>query len=52
MIMKKMMLVLITSACGMAFAMNALAQQPADQATAEAVIAPVPPGCRWRGARC
>src|ERR1700731_4121810 len=39
--MKKMMLVLIASACCTAFAMNALAQQPADQATADAVIAMV-----------
>ena len=36
--MKKLMLVLIASACCMAFAMNASAQQ-ADQATADAVIA-------------
>ena len=39
--MKKMMLVLIASACCTAFAMNAPAQQPADQATADAVIAMV-----------
>ncbi|MGI8955747.1 MAG: DUF4440 domain-containing protein [Chthoniobacterales bacterium] len=38
--MKKLMLVLIASACGTAFAMNASAQQ-ADQATADAVIAMV-----------
>ena len=36
--MKKLMLVLIASACCMAFTMNASAQQ-ADQATADAVIA-------------
>ena len=36
--MKKLMLVLIASACCTAFAMNASAQQ-ADQATADAVIA-------------
>ena len=36
--MKKLMLVLIASACCTAFAMNAFAQQ-ADQATADAVIA-------------
>jgi ketosteroid isomerase-like protein len=36
--MKKLMLVLIASACGTAFTMNASAQQ-ADQATADAVIA-------------
>ena len=36
--MKKLMLVLIASACSMAFAMNASAQQ-ADQATADAIIA-------------
>src|SRR5437867_2267209 len=36
--MKKLMLVLIASACCSAFAMNASAQQ-ADQATADAVIA-------------
>ena len=36
--MKKLMLVLIASACSMAFAMNAPAQQ-ADQATADAIIA-------------
>ncbi len=36
--MRKLMLVLIASACGMAFAMNASAQQ-ADQATADAIIA-------------
>jgi hypothetical protein len=36
--MKKLMLVLIASACCLAFTMNASAQQ-ADQATAEAVIA-------------
>ncbi|HEV3147229.1 MAG TPA: hypothetical protein VGZ24_01140, partial [Chthoniobacterales bacterium] len=39
--MKKMMFVLIASACCTAFAMNVLAQQPADQATADAVIAMV-----------
>src|SRR5205814_2217583 len=38
--MKKLMLVLIASACCSAFAMNASAQQ-ADQATADAVIAMV-----------
>src|SRR5438105_9180932 len=38
--MKKLMLVLIASACCTAFAMNASAQQ-ADQATADAVIAMV-----------
>jgi ketosteroid isomerase-like protein len=38
--MKKLMLVLIASACGTAFALNASAQQ-ADQATADAVIAMV-----------
>ena len=36
--MKKLMVVLIASACCTAFAMNASAQQ-ADQATADAVIA-------------
>lgn len=36
--MKKLMLVLIASACGTAFTLNASAQQ-ADQATADAVIA-------------
>jgi len=39
--MKKMMFVLIASACCTAFAINVLAQQPADQATADAVIAMV-----------
>jgi len=38
--MKKLMLLLITSACCSAFAMNASAQQ-ADQATADAIIAMV-----------
>lgn len=38
--MKKMMLVLIASVCGTAFAMNATAQQ-ADQATTDAVMAMV-----------
>ena len=38
--MKKLMLVLVASACCAAFAMNASAQQ-ADQATADAVIAMV-----------
>ena len=38
--MKKLMLVLVVSACCSAFTMNASAQaQPADQATADAVIA-------------
>jgi len=37
--MKKLMLVLIASACCSAFAMNASAQQQADQAIADAVIA-------------
>jgi len=38
--MKKLMLLLVASACWTAFAMNASAQQ-ADQATADAVIAMV-----------
>ena len=38
--MKKLMLLLVASACCAAFAMNASAQQ-ADQATADAVIAMV-----------
>jgi ketosteroid isomerase-like protein len=37
--MKKLIFVLIASACCTAFAMNASAQQPADKATADAVIA-------------
>ena len=37
--MKKLMLVLVASACCSAFTINASAQQQADQATADAVIA-------------